>query len=164
MLTQIDWETGDTELLRLMKTRGKGEGVFSTTDIKRGEVVLKGEILKKSTHNTSHTSQIGENEFVYHAGLNSKFNHSCSPNCGIKLNSTGAHDFVAMRDIGAGEELTYDYAMRNYIIEYFPGTCSCGSKDCRITISGWKDLPKSIKQRYKGFVAPYLYELDKKNR
>lgn len=164
MQIQRKWDTNRAEPLVLKRVRGKGEGVFAGIDFKCGELVLRGEILKRSAHNTSHTSQIGENEFVYHAGLNSKFNHSCSPNCGIRLNSAGAHDFVAMKDIKAGEELTYDYAMRNYVIEYFSGQCNCKSKECRVDIVGWKDLPDSIKKKYAGFVAPYLYELEKNKK
>lgn len=40
-------------------------------------------------------------------------NHSCSPNCGVRLNDAGAYDFVAREPIAAGEEITFDYAMRN---------------------------------------------------
>jgi SET domain-containing protein len=36
-------------------------------------------------------------------------NHSCGPNCGVQ----GLFDFVVMRDIKAGEEITTDYAMRD---------------------------------------------------
>ena len=56
--------------------------------------------------------KIGLNTYVFHAGYISKVNHSCDPNCGIKVNETGAHDFVARKDIEVGEEITFDYAMR----------------------------------------------------
>ena len=81
--------------------------------------------------NHSHASQMGELRYALHGGEITKVNHSCSPNCGIKLNSTGAHDFIAMHAIEIGDEITFDYAMRNYIIEYFPHTCCCGAKNCR---------------------------------
>lgn len=146
----------------LRATDGRGEGIFATRSFKTREVVMIGIIDKVLDGNHSHASQIGENEYVLHAGSISKVNHSCDPNCGISVNETGAHDFVAFRDIIAGEEITFDYAMRNYGIGYFPKHCGCGSKECRGKITGWKDLPAEKKEFYAGFVAPYLLELDAK--
>ncbi|MDX8378621.1 MAG: SET domain-containing protein-lysine N-methyltransferase [Gallionella sp.] len=140
----------------------KGEGIFSTRSFKIGEIVMVGTIEKKLDKNHSHASQIGEYEYIFHAGLISKVNHSCDPNCGIRINETGAHDFVAMREIVINKEITFDYAMRNYGVDYFPKQCMCGSAICRGKITGWKDLPVERKKMYKGFVAPYLLELDDK--
>ena len=124
---------------------------------------MVGKIEKKLDKNHSHASQVGENEYVFHAGQITKVNHSCNPDCGIKLNETGAHDFVAMRDINVNEEITFDYAMRNYGVDYFPKHCKCGSENCRGSITGWKDLPDKTKRKYEGFVAPYLLVLDAKH-
>ena len=145
---------------KLGNTAGKEEGVFATRSFKAFETVIVGVIEKVLDGNHSHASQVGENKYVYHAGLISKVNHSCDPNCGIKVNETGAHDFVAIKDIGDDEEITFDYAMRNYGVDHFPKKCTCGSKKCREKITGWKDLPDKRKIEYKGFVAPYLLELD----
>ncbi len=147
----------------LRKTTGKGEGIFATKFFKTGQIVMVGEIEKKLDKNHSHASQVGENEYVFHAGFITKVNHSCNPDCGIRLNGTGAHDFVAMRDININEEITFDYAMRNYGVDYFPKHCQCGSENCRGKISGWKDLSDEKKMEYNGFVAPYLLALDTKH-
>lgn len=141
----------------------KGEGIFATRSSKRGGIVMVGIIEKILEENHSHASQIGENEYVFHAGLISKVNHSCDPNCGIRINESGAHDFVAIREIIANEEITFDYAMRNYGVDYFPKQCMCGSEICCGRITGWKDLPDERKKIYKGFVAPYLLKLDAKH-
>ena len=146
----------------LRGTDGKGEGIFATRSFKTREIVMVGKIEKVLDGNHSHASQIGENKYVLHAGSISKVNHSCDPNCGISVNETGAHDFVAIRDIIANEEITFDYAMRNYGVGFFPKQCGCGSKGCRGKITGWKDLPAERKKKYEGFVAPYLLELDAK--
>ena len=64
-------------------------------------------------------------------------NHSCDPNCETVLAEKEIH-IVALRDIAAGEELTYDYgytlddesveeALRRY-------PCRCGTAACRGTI------------------------------
>ena len=58
---------------------------------------MVGIIDKIMEENHSHASQIGENEYVLHAGLITKVNHSCDPNCGIRVNETGAHDSVAIK-------------------------------------------------------------------
>ena len=108
-------------------TEGKGEGVFATVPFTKGELVMEGIIDQEFDYNTSHTAQIGENRFVVHKGIIHIINHSCSPNCGIKLHEAGGHNVVAFRDIAAGEELLLDYAMRNYSIQYFPPECMCGS-------------------------------------
>ena len=140
----------------------KGDGVFATRPFASGDTVLVGHIEKRLSRNHSHASQIGEHEFVFHGGLISKFNHSCDPNCGIRLNAFGGHDFIAMRDIKANEEATFDYAMRNNTIDHFPARCTCGKKACRRSVTGWQDLPQIRKDQYVGFVAPYLLAMDKK--
>ena len=63
-------------------------------------------------------------------------NHSCEGNCGFDDEG----DFVAIRDIKKGEELSYDYAL----IESNPGfsmKCHCGGGKCRHLVTGedWKD-------------------------
>jgi len=144
-------------------TPQKGEGLFATRKFNFREIVVRGEIEKRVDGNHSHASQIGENSYAIYAGLLSKINHSCEPNCGLQLNETGAHDFVAMKAINPNEELTFDYAMRNYNIDRFPEQCMCGSKKCRGRITGWKDLPESKKKEYADFAASYLFELDAKH-
>jgi len=144
----------------LRNSSGKGEGIFATKVFKVGDIVMVGVIEEALNGNHSHASQIGRNEYVLHAGLITKVNHSCDPDCGIRVNKTGAHDYVAIKEIGINEEITFDYAMRNYIIDYFPKKCMCGSDKCRGRITGWKDLPDEKKKEYKGFAAPYLLELD----
>lgn len=148
----------------LRETPGRGEGVFATKDFKEGETVMKGFILGEVPGNHSHATQVALNRWVQHGGLNSKVNHSCNPNCGVSLNEQGAYDFVARKDIACEEEISFDYAMRNYVIEHFPKRCICGAPDCRETITGYKDLPDVFKDRYKGFIAPYLLELDEKSK
>jgi len=119
---------------------------------------MLGIIKETLSKNDSHASQIDKNTFVRHESLITKVNHSCVPNSGIHVNATGGHDYIAMRDILVDEEITFDYAMRNYTVDFFPN-CRCGSKECRGKITGWKDLPTEIREKYKGFVAPYLLEL-----
>lgn len=78
-------------------------------------------------------------------------NHSCSPNCGIASGVV----VVAMRDIAAGEELTYDYAMTDgSVTDTF--RCECGSPHCRGTITGNDWMLPELQLSYRGYFSPYL--------
>jgi hypothetical protein len=144
----------------LQRTESKGEGVFATRSLQVGETVMVGVIDRELDHNDAHASQVSQNRFVLHGGLIAKVNHSCDPNCGIRLNASGAHDYIARQPITAGQEITFDYAMRNYSVEHFAAHCQCASPRCRDRITGWKDLPAERKADYRGFVAPYLTDID----
>ncbi|MBN1913314.1 MAG: SET domain-containing protein-lysine N-methyltransferase [Candidatus Omnitrophica bacterium] len=81
------------------------------------------------------------------------FNHSCNPNAGIK----GHLMMVAMRDIAAGEEITYDYAMTDADFNY-SFRCNCKAKSCRkvIKTTDWKN--PSLQRKYKGYFSWYIQE------
>lgn len=138
-------------------------GVFILKPFKAGAIVIQGQIEAFLSQNNSHASQIGLNQFVLHDIYTRSVNHSCSPNVGIKLSTINppAHDFVAMVDIPANTQILSDYDMRNWTVDHFPEECLCKSPECRHWITGYKNLPDHKKQEYRGFVAPYLLELDK---
>jgi len=140
---------------------GKGGGVRATRGFLVGETVMIGVLEGEVPFNDSHATQVSRTKWARHGGLGPKVNHSCNPNCGVELNATGACDFVARRPIADGEEITFDYAMRNYSIEHFPEGCLCGADICRGSVTGWKDLPAERKVAYEGLVAPYLLEIDR---
>lgn len=146
--------------LRLGAT-GKGDGVFATSTIELGETVMVGVAGTPVACNDVHANQVSPTEWVREGGLHEKLNHSCDPSCGVRVNAAGGVDYVARRRIEAGDEITFDYAMRNYIVEHVPAHCLCGSTQCRGTITGWRDLPAGRKAAYQGLVAPYLLELDR---
>ena len=145
----------------LKATPGRGEGVFSTKSFSIGEIVMVGVIEMELKANHSHASQVSALRHVQHGGLISKVNHSCSPSCGISVNASGAHDFIAFSSIEKGEEITFDYAMRNYSIKFFSNPCLCGESECRKSVNGWKGLSSTKKLEYNGFIAPYLLEMDR---
>ena len=145
--------------LRLMAD-GKGEGVLATRPFAPGETVMVGFLIGPLMGNNSHATQVGPDRWALHGGLGPKVNHSCDPNCGVRLNDGQAFDFVARRPIGTGQELTFDYAMRNFTIDHFPAMCLCGAARCRGSVTGWKDLPAKRKADYGELVAPYLRTMD----
>ncbi|MCW3001789.1 MAG: hypothetical protein JWQ20_1087 [Conexibacter sp.] len=139
---------------------GKGDGVLATRPFAAGDTVMVGFLIGALSGNDSHATQVGPDRWARHGGLGPKVNHSCDPNCGVRLNADDAFDFVARRPIDAGQELTFDYAMRNFTIDHFPARCLCGADRCRGSVTGWKDLPEARKAAYRPLVAPYLRAMD----
>lgn len=76
-------------------------------------------------------------------------NHSCDPNC--ETDEINGHVWIiAIRDIEAGEELTYDYMLYDGA-EDDSAPCFCRSKKCRGTMYSEEDLrrQKRLKRRNK---------------
>jgi uncharacterized protein len=139
---------------------GRGGGVLATRPFAAGETVMVGFLVGALTGNDSHATQVGPDRWARHGGLGPFVNHSCDPNCGVRLNGSDAFDFVARGAIGTGQDLTFDYAMRNFTIDHFPPVCLCGARACRGSVTGWKDLPAARKVDYGELVAPYLRTMD----
>ena len=78
-------------------------------------------------------------------------NHSCNANAGLR----GQVVVVAMRDIEAGEEVCFDYAMTDDN-PYDEFECACGAPDCRGWVTGndWKR--PELWERYAGYFSAYL--------
>ncbi len=75
--------------------------------------------------------------------------HSCDPSCWLE-----GLDVVARRDLKAGDEITLDFAtFHNEVMPDF--SCTCGSSDCRGTITG-RDYLTSIVSRYGEHVSDYV--------
>ena len=154
---------GDEGVALRRRADGKGDGVVATRPFAPGETVMVGFLIGALTANDAHATQVGPDRWARHGGLGPKVNHSCDPNCGVRLNEEQAFDFVARQPIPVGRELTFDYAMRNYTIEHFPAVCLCGAARCRGSVTGWKDLPATRKADYGELVAPYLRSMDKRD-
>ncbi|HNK63137.1 MAG TPA: SET domain-containing protein-lysine N-methyltransferase [Anaerolineales bacterium] len=139
-----------------------GCAVYAILPIYKGEVVSLwgGLIVQKSELDpamprfTQRVLQIDEDLYILTAERpepNDCFNHSCEPSLGF----SGQIALVAMRDIAAGEELTFDYAMSDGG-PYDEFDCACGSPFCRGRVTGndWK-LPE-LWARYEGYFSNYL--------
>ena len=131
-----------------------GVGLFATVNIKKGEFVDKG-ISKKEHQKVTPWSELKEQSplirrlvrdfcigipdgFRPPADLDFNrlpiswyFNHSCNGNLGFDEHG----DFVALRPIRNGEELTYDYGLAESNPK-FRMPCHCGTKQCRKVITG----------------------------
>jgi len=87
--------------------------------------------------------------------LDYSINHTCDSN----LWMGDAITLVARRDIAPGEELTADYALWLYQVDWRLERCQCGSPQCRgkVTPDDWR-LPE-LQARYAGHFTPYLNRL-----
>lgn len=147
---------------------GKGRnGVFARNPVTVDErlAIFGGHVMKVSdepAYSKDFGIQIDE-QFVIGAKSGSEmedtdfFNHSCDPNAGLK----GQIFLVAIRNIEADEEVTFDYAMVLHEAEgaeVYTMKCLCGSPNCRreITEEDWK-IPE-LQKRYDGHFSWYLQE------
>ena len=139
-----------------------GCGVFAREPIKKGEliclwggrIVASNELNPKMQYFTQRILQIEEGLYL-EAPLPLEptdcFNHSCEPNVGF----TGQIGLVAMRNIEAGEELNFDYAMCDGS-NYDEFDCYCGSANCRGRVKGTDWSLRELWEKYDGYYMPYL--------
>lgn len=141
-----------------------GRGVVAIEDIekdeivaiKAGNIITRDEIAQATLDAGDMALQIDDEFYLAPRRMEEVeamsvfINHSCDPNVGFR----GQVVYVAMRDIGTGEELCHDYAMErsdDYLLE-----CRCGSPLCRGKVSGqdWK-IPE-LQQRYGDYFSIYI--------
>jgi len=151
-----------------------GVGIFAATDIRKGQFVAEGihegdyERLVPWSELADFPEHIQRKIMDFCIGtpegfippddldfdrlsLEWFFNHSCDGNLGF--NDKG--DFVALRDIKAGEELTYDYGLAESNPR-FEMNCTCASEHCRKRITGndWRD--SGFRRKHLAYMLPRL--------
>jgi len=119
-------------------SRIAGQGLFAEQAIRQGTKIIRYIGEKIPQEETDRRLAVGN---VYIFGLNERYaidgstpkntaryiNHSCDPNCHTEQCGDTIW-IVAMKDIEAGEELTYNY---EYEIDDEPAEpCHCGAKKC----------------------------------
>lgn len=157
---QARWLTQMSRRIQQRRSRIHGNGVFAAADIAAGARLIEYKGLRR-THEeadalygdsleTGHTFLFTLNDdYLIDANVDGNvarwINHSCAPNCQAVLEEDPEGDprrdrvFIeALRDIAAGEELTYNYGIRLAV----PHTaalkrqwaCRCGAADCTGTM------------------------------
>ena len=145
----------------------QGWGVFAREPILAGEVVeiIGGTLMTQAefeaflaTAECFNAGQIAEDLHLVEKpevteSRRGSVNHSCDSNLWMADEAT----VVARRDIGAGGELTVDYALHTANPDWeLDGPCKCGSALCRGTVRGsdWR-LPE-VRDRYRGHFSPFI--------
>lgn len=166
-------------IIELKPSNIKGIGFFAAKNIARGETIAEGihgsdydnlvpwssvSQMDQDTKSRINAYCLGTPEGFFPPPENDSgeysfnklsaewyMNHSCKGNVGF--NEEG--DFIAIRDIQKGEELTYDYGLAESNPD-FKMTCKCGSQHCRKVITGndWKD--QHFRERNLNYMLPFL--------
>jgi hypothetical protein len=140
-------------IFALKQTNDKGWGIFALSNIPRFTTVFKALSLARGPVRCSHSVQLDWDTHVQ-MDLPARFiNHSCDANVGIVDNEMDAFDFVALRDLEVGQELTWDYGAAEFhsisIIPY----CLCRSPLCRKDSLGFELAHRNIRQQYGKYYA-----------
>ena len=140
----------------------KGLGIFAKQSIPAGATVagFGGHVVERVEFDNldeelrTHSLQIDDRLYLVSLppfAPADYVNHSCEPNCGL----IGSCLLVAMREIEAGEELCFDYAMSD-TNDYDEFVCACGSSSCRGLITGADWKRPELQERYAGFFSTYI--------
>ena len=125
-------------LLWISKSRIAGKGLFTAQAITRGtriiqytgEKITKAESDKRLADGNVYIFALHERYDIDGKAFRHKaryINHSCAPNCTVQM-TTRTIWIVALRDITAGEELTYNYG---YELDDAPThPCTCSAENC----------------------------------
>lgn len=156
----------------LAEVMGKGKGLFTPIELKKGEVLFHVDLRGLNTYTLQeidsnkgldgdHAHYVGRGKYVIEEGLPAFMNHSCDPNCFYRKSGIGIYDVVAFRDIKIGEELTHDYAASSINqlegLFYFEEKCNCGSQNCRKIIHGnFFRLPEDWQRKFYPFLPPSI--------
>ena len=146
--------------IKVRRSKIHGSGVFAAKNIKKGEFIIEykgllrsheeGDAAYDNEDETGHTFLFTLNEdYVLDANIKGNdarwINHSCDPNCDSEHvdaeNGDKSKDRIeikAIRDIKAGEELSYNYGIR-LAERHTPKlkklwACLCGSPKCTGTM------------------------------
>lgn len=122
-------------------------GVYTTSDIKKGAHVVEYTGPRISRQKADelyegypYTYLFGLDDgvnIIDGTGIAAFINHCCDPNCETD-EIDGRVWIIALRNIKAGEELSYDYNL--YDGDDDPCICTCGAKKCRGSMYSEEEL------------------------
>ncbi len=145
-----------------VRTGNNNSGLYAKQEIKIDEVIcyLIGET---SDSPTKYTVQIYKDKHVNppeaadeSAYLWKYINHSCQPVIYVDFTD---FSFRAIRDIGHGEEITFNYNTSEYEIAR-PFKCNCRSQKCYGLVQGYKYLTEIEKKEIMKYTAEHLIRID----
>ncbi len=125
-------------------------GCYTTTAIRKGTLVTEytGHRLTKKQADQAYADSpitylfgLGSGRIVIDGHSMAMFiNHSCQPNC--ETEEIGGRVWIkAIRNIAAGEEITYDYCLYDGGDDEH-AACNCGAPRCRGTMYSRKEIRK----------------------
>eukprot|EP00045_Choanoeca_perplexa_P014811 m.176632 g.176632 ORF g.176632 m.176632 type:complete len:728 (-) comp16802_c0_seq3:1012-3195(-) len=172
------FQKGDKAACELFKTERKGWGLRATEDIQSGDFIYEycGEIYTQEEFEKRQVQYHEDGRYHYYfmsldadyvidatlKGSLSRFiNHSCEPNAETQKWTVHGYlrvGFFAIKDIAAGEEITFDYQYERYGEQ--AQACYCGSSKCRGTLGKKREQTskavKSDRDREKARLNDFL--------
>jgi hypothetical protein len=150
------------KLVRFEKSTIAGWGLFAAEEIAASQPIIeyKGEKVREAIvnirekrneakgNNGSYIFRVGPDSYIDatdQGGAARYINHSCDPNCESRTYRFKGETRIVictLRDIEAGEELTYDYKLPYESLDKAV-KCLCGSVKCR----GWLNYREDGKRR-----------------
>jgi len=131
--------------LEVVRSPIHGYGVVARRDFAAGEVItsVDGVLYReKEILDDTYALWVDEGWYLDMVDQTRWVNHSCDPNTEIEAELDGRGGawarLVALKDLRAGDELTYDYAFAAEFAE----PCRCGAPTCRGWIVDADDLPR----------------------
>ena len=151
-----------------------GRGIFATKPFKKGEAVCLMEGERISIPELDRRFKAGQERLTDPLQINVTtyldldepyvlINHSCEPNTAIR----GENELFAVKDINAGDEITFDYSLTEWTndndwsgYDEWNFDCNCGSKFCRKVIGEFDLLPKDLQNKVvgEGLVQNFILE------
>ena len=146
------------------------KGVFAAINIKEGEPILEIDDSRVVTNDNplrpekgehKHHCDYLENGRVVHMQEPERYiNHSCDPNVYVK-HTAGVRYVLAIKNLNAGQEITFDYCVNGYGDEVWQ--CNCGSSKCRKTVHiDYFRLPREKQLEYLPYIDKWFLRENKK--
>lgn len=135
------------EVARIEEDESSGQrSLHAVNPFKQGEVISPFTAAEELSSPTYLTVQKDDE---VHITLSPSFlqyvNHSCSPSAFF---DTTAMQFVALKDVAEGEDLTFFYPSTEWaMVQTFE--CRCGCANCLGEIQGAAFLPEEVLRRYR---------------
>lgn len=121
-----------------------GARLITTGPLARGEVIHHIRHYRLVDRPTYQTIQVARDAHIEELGVLAYLNHSCRPNTHV---DTAALTVTALREIAAGEELTFFYPSTEWEMDR-PFVCLCGAPQCVRLVAGAKYLAVDTLSRY----------------
>lgn len=138
-------ETGANELFEIIRN-DVGSGLTARRDFTRGQAICRLSWTGFRSEPSRWTIQVGDD---LHAEVLPEalryVNHSCNPNVFFDVDR---NEFLALRDIAAGDELRYFYPSTEWKMDE-PFDCRCGEDCCCGRIAGASQMPLETLRRYR---------------
>lgn len=138
--------------------------LFTTIDLEKNDILFQFEGKSYSFEDPKRVNdsflQIGKTLYLDVKNNGSFINHSCNPNCYVRVAVNAAFLMTSM-PIKAGEELTIDYSLTsNENIDSWSMNCNCSRFQCRRIISGANTIPEDKLEKLiaAGMIPKYIKE------